>query len=156
MTKKILIEPLVNYDGILSQDERKKILTRIESAFSWLGATIPTKIELDGETYRLCDEIQKLIMKDELTYSENERIKRLISALEHEGKILKDVVETGKITEEEAIAYADKICGILRAVHKLRELIKKAPKSKALDAKEELMRKIEDKKRWLEFSKKIQ
>jgi hypothetical protein len=95
-------------------------------------------------------------MKDELTNSENERLERLISALEHEGKFLKGVVETGKITEEEAVAHADKICGILRAVHKLRELIKKAPKAKALDAKEELMRNVEDKKRWLEFSKKIQ
>ena len=48
------------------------------------------------------------------------------------------------------------ICGLLRAVSELRELIRKVPKSEVLDAKEELMNSVEDKKRWLKFTKKIQ
>ena len=87
MTKKIVIEPIVNYDGILSQDERKKILNRIESAFGWVGATIPEEIELRGTKFKLHEEIQNLILKDELTSSESKRIEKLIESLDAEEKV---------------------------------------------------------------------
>ena len=49
----------------------------------------------------------------------------------------------------------EKICGILRAVHEFREIINMVPKAKVLDAKEELMGKVEDTKRWLKYVDKL-
>jgi hypothetical protein len=143
MTKKVFIEPYVNYDGVLTQDERKKILTRLESAFASLGATIPEEIEIEGVKFRLHDEIEKLVMKDDLIDSESKHIKKLIFVLEDHERFLKSIVRTGDITEGEAMELAETICGILRAVHELRELINAAPKSTAKDAKQELMKNIE-------------
>ena len=155
MTKEIIIKSYVNYDGILTQDERQKILKRIESAFGWLGASIPEEIELQGVKYRLREEIRNLVLKDELTEAESVQIKKLISSLEAEGKFLKNIVMTEDISDFEAMDLSEKILGILRAVRNLREIIRKVPKSEALDAKEELMIEIEDEKRWLKYVKKI-
>ncbi len=155
MTKEIVIGPYVDYDGILTKDERKKILTRIESAFSWLGATIPEEITLADTKFKLRGEIQKLIMKKNLTPEESGRIEKIIMLLKDRSKRLKTKVKTDRLTEQEAMELSDKICGILRAVHELRLLVKKAPTAKALDAKHELMNDIEDTKRWLKYTKKI-
>jgi hypothetical protein len=155
MTKEIVIGPYVDYDGILTKDERKKIITRIESAFGWLGATIPEEIKLADTKFKLREEIQRLIMKKNLTPEESGRIEKIIMLLKDRGKRLKTKVKTDSLTEQEAMELSDKICGILRAVHELRELVKKAPTSRALDAKQELMNDIEDTKRWLKYTKKI-
>ncbi len=156
VSKQIIIKPYVDYDGILTLEERKKILTRLESAFSWLGATIPEEIEINGKKIKLLKEIQNLIMNKVLTTSESERVKKLISVLENHEKFLKSIVSNDSISEKKAIEISDKICGILRAVHNLRVLIKEAPTAKALSAKQELMDNIEDNKRWIKYTKTIQ
>lgn len=155
MTKEIIIKPYVDYDGILTQEERKKILAKLESAFGFVGADIPIEIKLDGEKFKLRDEIQNLIMKKELSTTERIRIEKLITKLEACGKKFKEMITNSAITEEQAMEFADMICGILRAVHKLRQLIQKAQQTKAYDAKNELMEKVEDEKRWVKFTKKI-
>ncbi len=155
MEKKIDLEPYINYDGILSDDERKRILDRIESAFSWLGATIPKEIEIQGKKYKLQQEIQNLILNNELTDPENDRITRLISHLENEKKVLTDIIKKESIADYDALELSNRICGILRAVHDLRGLAKRAYKVKAFNAKQELMDTIDDEKRWLKYVKKI-
>ena len=155
MTKEIIIKPHVDYDGILTQEERKKILMKIESAFGIVGADIPREIEIDGEKFKLRNEIQDLIMKEDLSTMERIRIEKLITKLEAHGKKFKNMITNSAITEEQAMELADMICGLLRAVHKLRQVIQKAPQTNAYDAKDELMKKVEDEKRWVKFSKKI-
>jgi hypothetical protein len=156
MKKKIVMEPYVDYDGILTQDERRKILTRVESAFARLGATIPEEIEIEGVKFRLQEEIESLVLKEKLSPSENKRIKKLIFVLEDHSKLLKSIVRTGDISESDAMDISEKICGVLRAVHELRELVRSGPKSDSIDAKQELIKNIEDKKRWLKYLEKIQ
>ena len=95
-------------------------------------------------------------MNKVLTTSESERVKKLISVLENHEKFLKSIVSNDSISEKKAIEISDKICGILRAVHNLRVLIKEAPTAKALSAKQELMDNIEDNKRWIKYTKTIQ
>ena len=155
MTMEIKMKPLVDYDGVLSNEERKMILSRLESAFSIVGASIPEKITINGETFKLRKELRDLIMKKELTITENKHIEKLIATLENQQKFLKHVVQREAITEQEAMDISDKICGIIRAVQELREIIKKAPKAKAMDAKSELMRDVEDQKRWIKYTKKV-
>jgi hypothetical protein len=155
MTIEIKMKPLVDYDGVLTNEERKKILNRLESAFNWLGASIPKKVEIDGETFKLREEMHNLIMKPELTSTENKRIVKLISTLEIHKDFLKNMVQEEEISEEEAMEISNQICGILRAVHELREIVKKSSKSKALNAKSELMKEIEDKKRWIKYTRRI-
>jgi hypothetical protein len=155
MSKKIVIGQHINYDGILTADERRSILKKIESAFSWLGAEIPEEITIRGSKYKLNKEIQNLILKKELTPEESRRIEKLISALEAQQKSLVDEVKTADISDIKALEMANKVCGILRAVHELRDVINKVPKAKALDAKEDLMEKVEDTKRWLKYVNKV-
>ena len=156
MTKRVVVEPIIDYDGILTETERKKILKRIESAFCWLGASIPEDIELDGVKFKLRSEIQHLIMKNELTRSEKEHIKKLIASFEDREKFLRALVKTEAISDIEALEISKKICGILRGVHDLRELVENAQKGKAYDAKNDLMRDVEDEKRWLKYIKKLE
>lgn len=158
MAKEIVIDSYIDYDGILTSDERKKILNRIESAFSWLGATIPEEIELDGEKVQLRSEIQKLILKAQLSSAENLRIEKLISSLETKERGLVNIIKNENIPDYDALELSNKICGLLRAVHNLRDLIKRVPdsSSKALDAKQKLLDDVEDEKRWLKYVKKVQ
>ncbi len=155
MSKRIIIGPHINYDGILTPEERNSILKRIESAFNWLGADIPNEVTIKGRKYNLKQEIQDLIMKQELTADENRRIEKLITSLEAEEKVMVNVVKTADITDHRAMELCEKICGILRAVHELRDIINNAPKAKAIDAKEQLMERVEDTKRWLKYVEKI-
>ena len=91
----------------------------------------------------------------ELTGVESKRIENLIKALEAKEKVMEDIVRSADISDHEAMQLCEKICGILRAVHELREIINMVPKAKVLDAKEELMTKVEDTKRWLKYVDKI-
>jgi hypothetical protein len=155
MSKKIVLEGHINYDGILSPEERKSILNRIESAFNWLGADIPDEIELKGVKYNLKEEIQNLILKQELSTLEHRRLRKLITALEAEEKVMVNIVKTHDISDHKAMELCEQICGILRAMHELREIVDKTGKGKAIDAKEELMDRVEDTKRWLSYVKKV-
>ena len=157
MTKKIILDPYIDYDGVLTQAERKKILNRLESAFSWIGATIPEEIKLDGDKFKLREEIQKLILKPELSSRENRRIEKLISSLETSKENFINKIKNDKIPDYDALELSNQVCGLLRAVHELREIIKKAPSetAKVMDAKTELMKDIEDKKRWMKYIDKI-
>jgi hypothetical protein len=132
-------------------------LNRIESAFSWLGATIPEEIELDGDKIQLRGEIQRLILKAELSAEESVKIDQLISALEKKERGLVNIIRNDNIPDYDALELSNKICGLLRAVHELRELIRRTPNntSEALDAKQKLLDDVEDKKRWLKYVKKI-
>jgi hypothetical protein len=95
-------------------------------------------------------------LKENLTHLENRRIKNLISSLEAHERFLTDIIKKEDIPDYDALELSHKICGILRAVHDLRDLMKKAPRSQVINAKQELMKDVEDKKRWMKFVKKIE
>jgi hypothetical protein len=151
MSKPVDTKPLVDYDGVLDEKERRRILARIDSMFSWVGAAVPREVEVDGERIPLRDTIEELIMKDELDHEGRARITKLLKALKKKEASLKDLIRDGDISEDEAVDIYDEIRGIVRAVSKLRK-IKSGEDLDDLDVeKQSLMDKVDDEKRWKKF-----
>jgi hypothetical protein len=150
------MKPLVDYDGVLTKEERKRILSRIDSMFSWVGASIPDTVEIKGKKLPLRRAINDLIMKDELDDDDVKRIGRMVKALESHGRELREVIRKGDIDEDRAVEIYDEIKGILRAVSKLRRL--KAGEDDDDDEnydKSVLMDRVDDEKRWQKYLKSV-
>ncbi len=150
MKREIRIQPLVNYDGILQSEERQRILKRIQSLFNWVGASIPEEAEIDGKTIKLRRLVSDFITKTEISDEDQKNIKILNKALLKKEKALENIISRGKISDHKAMKLLEEITGILRAVDKLRNLTEDDQDDAQTD-KEDLMRKIDDEKRWMKF-----
>ena len=155
MGKKVDTKPLVDYDGVFTKEERRRILSRIDSMFSWAGASIPESVELDGEYIPIRKTINDLIMKDELDDNDRGRISKLVRALSKKERDLKELIKKGDISEEKGVELYDEIRGILRAVAKLRRLSHGEDDDDSDVERAALMRKVDDERRWKEFLKKV-
>jgi hypothetical protein len=151
MSKPVDTKPLVDYDGVLDEKERRRILARVDSMFSWVGAAIPREIEVDGERIPLKGTIEELIMKKELDRESRARISKLLRALHRKEESLKDLIRDGDITEDQAVEIYDEIKGIVRALSKLRKLESGEDPGDADVEKQTLMKKVDDEKRWKKF-----
>ncbi len=154
MKREIRIQPLVNYDGILQPEERKRIMNRIQSLFNWIGATIPEDIEIENKRIKLRKLVSDFITKSDVSGDDKENIRILIKALKKKSVELRKVISTQDITDHEAMELLDEITGILRAVDKLRNLTED-DEDEINSGKEDLMRKIDDEKRWLKFTRSM-
>ncbi|MEE9150995.1 MAG: DUF5788 family protein [Thermoplasmata archaeon] len=144
--------PLVNMDGILTEGERKRIIKRLHSILSWVGSIIPEKEEIQGRQIDLRKTITELITKPELTIKDIEKAKVLASGIAERERYLEEVIIHGDITEEEALQLLEEARGLLRAMEELRNI---RGKRKAIEAKETLLSKVDDEKRWSRFLGKI-
>lgn len=144
--------PLVNMDGILTEDERKRIIKRLHSILSWVGSIIPEKEKIQGRQIDLRKTITELITKPELTLKDIEKAKVLASGIAERERYLEEVIIHGDITEEEALQLLEEARGLLRAMEELRNI---REKRKAIEAKETLLSKVDDEKRWSRFLGKI-
>ena len=151
MSKPVDTKPLVDYDGVLDEKERRRILARVDSMFSWVGAAIPKEIEVDGEKIPLRGTIKELIMKDKLDPESRDRISKLLRALHKREESLKDLIREGDITEDQAVDIYDEIKGIVRALSKLRKLESGEDTGDTDVEKQTLMKKVDDEKRWKKF-----
>ena len=154
MKREIRIQPLVNYDGILQPEERKRIMNRIQSLFNWIGATIPEDIEIENKRIKLRKLVSDFITKSDVSGEDKENIRILIKALKKKSVELRKVISTQDITDHEAMELLDEITGIIRAVDKLRNLTED-DEEEISSGKEDLMRKIDDEKRWLKFTRSM-
>lgn len=154
MKREIRIQPLVNYDGILQPEERKRIMNRIQSLFNWIGATIPEDVEIENKQIKLRKLVSDFITKSDVSGEDKENIRILIKALKKKSVELRKVISTQDITDHEAMELLDEITGILRAVDKLRNLTED-DEEEIHSGKEDLMRKIDDEKRWLKFTRSM-
>lgn len=152
MKGKFKVPPLVNYDGILSKEERKRILARIHSLLYWVGHPIPDEEIIGKKRVRIRDIVFNLVVKDKLTDEDVENAQLLVKELEKKEKSLEAVIAHGNISEEDAIRLLDEACGLLRAIDNLRNI--KSLRRAQLE-KEMLMRKVEDEKRWRDFIKAV-
>ena len=150
MKRELRMQPLVNYDGILQPEERERILNRIQSLFNWVGVGIPEEVEIDGKRIKLNRLVSDFITKSEFSEEDHNNIKILIKVLLKKEKALEKIISTDNISDHKAMKMLDEITGILRAVDKLRNL-SGVDEQELLTDKEDLMRKIDDEKRWLKF-----
>jgi len=124
----------------LTEEDRRKILSRIHSLLFWLGKFIPEEELLEGEKVPLRDVIFRYIMKENPSPEEVQGARQLEKQL-----------QGGILTKGEAHAILDEICGLLRAVDDIR-------KSRGANAPikvKAMMNRVQDERRWLSFVKNV-
>jgi hypothetical protein len=152
MGMKIELLPLVDMDGILTQEERKRIIQRLHSALSWVGSRIPEEGVVCGQYVDLREAVIDLISKENLSHDDIECAKFLSeNLLEREADLEKEIIH-GKISEEEALKLLDEARGLLRAIQELENL---EDRGKKLQAKDTLLARVDDQKRWKYFIDKL-
>ena len=117
-----------------------------------MGSIIPEKEKIQGRQIDLRKTITELITKPELTLKDIEKAKVLASGIAERERYLEEVIIHGDITEEEALQLLEEARGLLRAMEELRNI---REKRKAIEAKETLLSKVDDEKRWSRFLGKI-
>ena len=144
--------PLVDMDGILTEDERARIIKRLHSMLSWVGSIIPDKEVISGRPVDLRKTISELIRKPELTREDLEKAGILAKGISERERDLEGTIVHGDITEEKALELLEEARGLLRAIEELSNI---QERGKAIKAKEELLRKVDDVMRWKKFIDKI-
>jgi RNA processing factor Prp31 len=152
MGMEIELLPLVDMDGILTKDERKRIIKRLHTILSWVGSQIPEKNDICGEHFNLRETVMDLVLKEELTKEDIECAKLLAQDLIKDEKDLEEEIIGGDITEEEALELLKEARGLLRAIRELENLEDRAKK---IEAKDTLLNKVDDELRWKHFIDKL-
>jgi hypothetical protein len=152
MAVKFELLPLVDMDGILSEDERKRIIARLHSILSWVGSSIPEKEVIRGKQIDLRKIILELISKPKLTKEDIEKAHVLAKGIEERERYLEEIIIHGDISEEKALELLEEARGLLRAMEELRSLEERPV---AIEAKVTLLKKIDDEKRWRAFLGKL-
>jgi hypothetical protein len=144
--------PLVNMDGILTEDERARIIKRLHSMLSWVGSIIPDKEVISGQPVDLRNAISEFIRKSELTKEDLKKARGLARGISERERDLEGTIVHGDITEEEALELLEEARGLLRAIEELSNI---QERGKAIKIKEDLLSKVDDEKRWKKFIDKI-
>jgi hypothetical protein len=135
----------------LTEEDRRKILSRIHSLLFWLGKFIPEEELLEGERVALRDVIFRYIMKENPSPEEVQGALDLADSLEEKARQLERQLQEGRLTKGKAHAILDEICGLLRAVDDIR---KSSGTNAPIKAKA-IMNRVQDERRWLSFVKNI-
>lgn len=128
------------------------IIRRINSLFYWVGEPIPEIELVGGKKVHLRDLVVSYLERKDLTKQDVSSIKSLIQDLEKREKVYEHLIRHAKLTHGEAKKVVDTLFGIMRAVDELRSIEDNAQKELQ---KETLMKRVEDEKRWLEFTKRL-
>ena len=149
---KLELLPLVDMDGILTEDERRRIIKRLHSMLAWVGSLIPEEEVIKGEQVDLRKTVSELISKPELSKEDIDKARVLARGLAERERDLEDTISQGDITEEKAMELLKEARGLLRAMEELRSV---RDRTKAMETKEMLLSKVDDEKRWKQFLNKI-
>ena len=144
--------PLVDMDGILTEEERRRIIRRLHSMLAWVGSIIPEKEVIYGERIELRKIVLELVSKPKLTREDLKKAKILARGIAEREKDIEEEIIHGDITEEEALSLLEEARGLLRALEDLKAL---QDKDKAINAKEIIMSRVDDEKRWKKFLDRI-
>jgi hypothetical protein len=142
----------VNWDGVLSPQERQRILSRIHSAFAVVGARIPDIEIIDGERVLLRELVFDYLGKTSTTAEELKKVDRLAEGLDRKVRELEGRLHEDQLTERAAVDLMKETLGVLRALQHLRS--QKDPK-KAHLARRAVLGRVDDERRWLEFISKV-
>jgi beta-phosphoglucomutase-like phosphatase (HAD superfamily) len=152
MNAKFKLLPLVDMDGVLTEDERRRIIKRLHSMLSWVGSSVPEREIIQGKPIDLRKIVVELISKPRLTKEDLEKASVLAKGIAERERYLEEVIIHGDITEEEALQLLEEARGLLRAMEELRNI---QERKKAIETKETLLNKVDDEKRWQHFIGKI-
>ena len=136
----------------LSQEERRRILTRLHSALAWVGVRIPERATLGGKRVELRDIVDKIVFDDFLDEQERQEVAWLIDKLEERADFLEERLEESEMTREQAERLLACTIGILRALDELKHL---DDEEQWEDQRRAVMEEVDDVKRWGEFAKRV-
>jgi hypothetical protein len=145
-------EEIVDWDGVLSPQERQRILARLHSAFGAVGARIPEVEIIDGERVPLRDIVFDFIGKPSLTREELEKARRLAARLGRRVKELEGRLRRDQLTERAAVELMKEALGILRALQHLATVAD--PETMDI-SRRAILEKVDDERRWLDFIRKV-
>jgi hypothetical protein len=152
MGHKFEMLPLVDMDGILTEEERGRIIKRLHSMLSWVGSIIPEKEVISGQSVDLRNVISELIRKSELSKEDLKYARILANGISSRERDLEGTIIHGDITEEKALELLEEARGLLRAIEELSNI---QDRGKAIKAKEVILSKVDDENRWRKFTDKI-
>ncbi|QLH79554.1 hypothetical protein HZS55_20650 [Halosimplex rubrum] len=132
----------------MQEYERKQLLERIGREGATVGATIPERIEIQGEHIDLREFVFEIKRRDTVPAGERERVDQAKKNLRRERRERKEMIEDGDISRTEGEELTEAIVGIDRALNALENL---GPTN--LEAEIEAQE-TADKKRWMNFLKK--
>ena len=134
----------------MKEYERKQLLERIERDGATVGAAIPDRIDVQGESVDLREFVVEIKRRDTIPEGERERVERAKKNLRRERLQRKQRIEDedADVSYEEGEELARAVIGIDRALNALEGL---GPTN--LEAEMEAQEKA-DKQRWMNFLKK--
>lgn len=133
----------------LSHDDRAKIVSRIHSLLYWVGEMIPQEIVVDGRTVLLRDAVFNYLMSEDPAPEVRKDAELLATFLEAKEKELEMEIKVDDINRSEACELMNEARSYLRAVDELRHSKGEEGEIKRHD----LMKRVEDAKRWHKFMK---
>jgi hypothetical protein len=141
-------------DGLLTEEERKLLLSELKSIFAYTGIMLPQSVTLDdGTVVKLKDLVWGLISKPDLSDEEVVAARQLAELLNRRIDDNRALIERFDMTEAEAEKLFFLTAGLLRAVMELRGLgVRDREEEYAKIARE---RHIDDAKKILAFFKEV-
>jgi hypothetical protein len=138
-------------NGPLTEEDRKRILGRIHSMLYWLGRVLPDEVELNDHKVNLRDFVNEYLQKERPTEMERQEASALSDLLKKKARLIEADIGTDGLTRKQACDMMGEVCTLLRAVDELQT----SPKEEATLMHEELMKKVDDAKRWDRFVKGV-
>jgi hypothetical protein len=125
--------------------QRKQLLERVDREGATVGASIPDRIEVQGEEIDLREFVFEIKRRETVPAGERERVERAKRNLRRERLERLDRIEAGEVSYEEGERLAESVVGIDRALEAL-ESLGPADLEREAQAKE-----AADRKRWMKF-----
>lgn len=137
---------------LLTNEERSRMIDRIHSLVYWVGMLVPEHELIGGKEIELREVIYNLTSREQLTQHDIDQAHELIALLKAREKVLEEKLQHDPLSVDTAKGILEEVCGLLRAIDELRsvETVEKAEFSKT-----QLLKRIEDAKRWQKFVQTI-
>lgn len=129
----------------MNEYDRKRLLERVERDGATVGAAIPDRITVQGETIELREFVFEIKRRDTVPAGERDRVDRAKRNLRRERLERRRLIEEGEVSFEEGERIADGVVGIDRALEALESL------GAASVEREVEAQKAADTKRWMSF-----
>ncbi|VVB86541.1 Uncharacterised protein [uncultured archaeon] len=140
-------------DELISPQEREHLLFGLHRFLTWVGEPLPESVEVDGKKIEIQDLIWSCIHKKELSETEKMHLMELIQTLESKERFDEESLKKASLTQEEARALFHESAAFIRAIVDLKEC--EAGKVRLINRDDDLRKKINDAKKWMEFLKTV-
>jgi hypothetical protein len=147
--------PGISLEGDISDEERRKLKSKLIRTLNWIGVKMPEEIELNGKKLPLSEVVWDLLNKKECFTDEE---KKVIADLEMalEKKLKEDVRNIDRDEQKtEAIDHYCEALGLMRAIISLKGMLSGDRCERVRLTKKLRDRQKEETENWLSFLKSL-